>query len=433
LQLKTSSLEEKLSGEPTGSASKLFDTIYQGSSDIASSDKPGNASKTNDSLTESLSNASSENILQKEDEIDSKIFTSDSILSDRNMNKLTDIKLDQTFLNKNSSSSIADKGFGKSENLVPNEKVGTLRAHLKNTNDTADLERLSDLIGNLDNAATGVSDETSKLSTEKPEITKSAVKTGQADIFGKINMDDTLVESSLRGGHAWASGELDRKHEVKNTSVLAPVNNNSTVTKFDSIFADNDGGDVMEANNNETTANEIYTQNSILNAPSSEFATSGKFENKKPNAHTLNSIISKEGKLLNSVHEPSEELNNQILNASIFKLEKVAKSKNLGAEQEGDHVLRMFPKHAAKDEMRDKSVDDHVRLRTASVSITDNGTSVSSILGVIRYDEDEKNPVTKCKYQQVRIRHTRKLLQFCKQVVVKRISGCVRTACSQLL
>ncbi len=375
-----------MSNEPTDGASKLFDSIYQGSGDISNLE---NTSKAGDSLTKLRSNkpqtednAGSGNILQDANKIAS---TTDSF-SDRDTNVLTDTKLDQALLNKNTSLPFAHKGLRKSENLSSDAKVGTLSVHLKNASDTADLEQLSALVENIDNDASGA---TSNLPPERSESTENPVKTGKADILGKINVDGTMVESSLRGNHAWESGGLDRQHEIKNASVLPPANN-SALTKLDSVSADNNIDDVMGS---ETMANEINTQNSILNAPSAEFEKS---ENKTPNAHTKTSIISKEGKLQNI--EPSEELNSPILNPSTSKLENITSSKKLTTQQEGDHVQGIFPKHAAKDEVRDKSVDDHVRLSTASVSFTDNGTSVSSVMGVIRYDDDGNNIASKGEY-----------------------------------
>ena len=380
-----------MSNEPTDGASKLFDSIYQGSGDISNSDKSGNTSKAGDSLTELRSNkpqtednAGSGNILQDA----KKIASTPDSFSDRDTNVLTDTKLDQALLNKNTSLPFAHKGLRKSENLSSDAKVGTLSVHLKNASDTADLEQLSALVENIDNVASGT---TSNLPSERSESTENPVKTEKADILGKINADGTLVESSLRGSHAWESGGLDRQHEVKNASVLPPANN-SGLTKLDSVFVDHNIDDVMKTGN-ETMASEINTQNSILNAPSAKFEKS---ENKTPHDHTKTSIISKEGKLQKI--EPSEELNSPILNSSTSKPENFTSSKKLATKQEGDHVQGMFPKHAAKDEARDKSVDDHVRLRTASVSFTDNGTSDTSIMGVIRYDDDGNNIASKGGY-----------------------------------
>ena len=385
LQSKTSSLEEKLSNEPENKASKLFDTIYQGGDDIASSNKVENTSKTNGSLIEKTLNDN----VPFASKLWPKLSTTGTanVLPNISANVLTDTKLDQPLLNKNQSSLIGDKELVTNENLSSNEKVGTLSVHLKNLKDPADLQELSAPIGNLDNASSKTTSNLSLL--EKME---NPVKTGQADIFGKINVDGTLIRSPLRGNYAWKSEGLDQKHEVQNASVSPPAND-SSVTKFDSIFLDDNADDVIKTGN-ETMATEIRAQNSLLNAPPSpQFEKSA---TKSAAAHTIGPIVTKERRLLDT--KPSEHLNSQILNVSSSKLKS---PKPFGTKQIDDRVQGIFPKHAARDKMHDKLVDNHVQLRTSTVSVTNNGTSVSGVMGVIRYKEDGKYLSSKGKYLQV--------------------------------
>lgn len=357
LKLKTSTLEEKLSDEKTDSASKLFDSIYQGGNDTASSGVSENTSKSNDGQQ---NQNSSENILQKANTESSEIsaaVTSDTA-ADLEMNGSTDssLKLDQEVSNKTIGTPSSGEELQRHEGLSSIEKEGALNARLKNTNNTADLERLTDLVGNLDNAP---GDETSRLSNKMSESGETVLKGGDADILGKINANAPMVESPLRLNHVWESGLLDQKHEIQKASVH-PSGNDSSVAKFDSIHV----------NNNETMLTEVYPQNSSINA--AKMSTLGA-------NHVLNSTISNEdGNSSGSGHEPSKELDTRILNTSISKLEEKTASSEKSAY---DHVQVVSHKDA-------HHVADHVRLRTASVSTTDNGTWSSSIMGVIRYDAD---------------------------------------------
>ena len=342
LQLKTSSLEEKLSDEKTDSASKLFDSIYQGESDTAASS--GVSENTSESNDVQQNQNSSENILQKANTESSEIsaaVTSDTA-ADLEMNGIT------------GSSPSSGKELPRHEDLPSIEKVGALNARLKNTNDTADLERLTDLVGNLDNAP---GDETSRLSNKMSASGKTGLKGGDADILGKINANAPVVESALPVNHAWESGLLEQKHEIQKASVY-PSGNDSSAAKFDSIHV----------NNNETMLTEVYPKNSFINA--ANMSSSGA-------NHVLNSTMSNEdGNSSGSGHEASKELDTRILNIS--KLGKKTASSEKSAY---DHVQVVSHKDA-------DHVADHVRLRTASVSATDNGTWSSSIMGVIRYDAD---------------------------------------------
>ena len=353
LQLKTSSLEEKLSDEKTDSASKLFDSIYQGGNDTVTSGVSENTSKSNDVQR---NQNSSENILQKANAESSEMsaaVTSDTA-ADLEMNGITDfsLKLDEEVSNKAIGTPSSGEELPRHEDLSSIEKEGGLNARLKNTNDTADLERLTDLVGNLDNAP---GDETSPSSNKMSESGKTGLKGGDADILGTINANAPMLESPLRVNHAWESGLLEQKHEMQKASVH-PSGNDSSVVKFDSIHV----------NNNETMLTEVYPKNSFINAANMSSLGAN---------HVLNSTISNEdGNSSGSGHKPSKELDTRILNTSVSKLEeKTASSKNSAY----DHVQVVSHKDA-----------DHVRLRTASISTTDNGTWSSSIMGVIRYDAD---------------------------------------------
>ena len=373
LQSKTSSLEDRLSNEPENKASKLFDTIYQSGDDIAGSNKVENTSKTNGNLFEDHNRKPVDDNLPFANKVGPKISTASTanVLLNRSANALTDTKLDQPLLNKNRNSPVGDKKLVTNENLSSNEKVGALSVHFKSAKDASDLEQLPTAVGNPDNG----------LSSQLSESIENPVKTRQANIFGKTNVDGTLVRSPLRGSYAWKSEGWDRKLESKNARVLPPAND-SSVTKFDSIFVDDNKGDVMETGN-ETMATEIHAQNYLLNAsPSSEFETS---ETKGVKAHTMNPMITKERRLLDT--KPNEHLNSQTLNGSSATLKSPTR---FGTKQIDDHVQGIFPKHAARDNMHDELVDNHVQLRTSTVSVTDNGTSVSSVMGVIRYKEDGK-------------------------------------------
>ena len=358
LQLKTSSLEEKLSDEQTDSASALFDSIYQGRNNTASSYISQNASTSDDDQN------SSENVLKKANTAGSGVSTAviPDTVPDRDADGVTDtlLKLDHTVSNKTFGSPGSDEGLHGQEGLPSNEKVTTLNVHLKKTNDTADLQRLSALVGNLDSIA---GDETSRVSTKISGSAEPSLKGAESDILGKINSNGRVVESSLRVNHAWESSLLDRKHEVEKISVNSS-GNGSSAAKFDSI----------PVHNNETILTEIYAQNSTLNAASSKVST---FKKMGTN-HVPNSTITNEENSSKSGDESSKELDTRILNAS--KLEKAASSEKSAT----DHVQVILPKDA-------HNVDNHVRLRTASVSTTGNGTSSSSIMGVTRYDADTQS------------------------------------------
>lgn len=60
-------------------------------------------------------------------------------------------------------------------------------------------------------------------------------------------------------------------------------------------------------------------------------------------------------------------------------------------ENPTDHVQGTFPTHSINDLVHGMSADDRVRLRTAMVYVNDSRSYVSSIMGVIRYDDKSRS------------------------------------------
>ena len=365
LQLKTSNLEQKLSDESSESASKLFDSIYRGDNGVNSS----NTSKTGDNkfLSNVKYNADNVSSVKNATEV-SKMYretaSNGSSKTDGDTKKLKGKAVDQTIVSTSTGFLSADKRVHKSENVSMDEKIGTFSEHLKNIN-TTDLEQLSDLIGDFDDvSSSSFGDNSSHVSNEMLE---APVKSGQADIFGKVDVDGPLLKSSLRGSHAWT---LRHQHENKSAKVL-PSHTNNAVTKFDSIFVDSGESDVIGGKNNGTTATEISTQNAILNNPASSTSVD-------ENQPTL-TLKHAKGEFLHSESDQSVKPNTSLASASIPLSEKL-----MGTEKSrDDSILDILHQHG-------HHVDDHVRLKTASVSTTVNGTSLSSVMGVIRYDDDSQ-------------------------------------------
>ena len=260
--------------------------------------------------------------------------------------------------NNNNGLSNNDKLLDKSESLLSDEKAGTHSVHLKNTTDSAvnfnDVsgfggKTLKEIFGNGLNAA-------------------DAIKVGRGEILGRIYTGD--YSDIVKENQALESGGFDRKHDVKKNSMTPPVNNNA-IRKLESVSINHIAGDALKSGTNGIMADEINAQNSILNSPSSQVTTSGSPETSARNSRTKNSTIGK--KLLN--FQLTEKFYDHVLNTS--SLQNLMASKTVGIPN--GHAQATVPAPAPR-------VNNHVRLQTASVTTTVNGTSVSSLMGVIRDD-----------------------------------------------
>ena len=330
LQSRTSNLEEKLSEEPKGKATKLFDSIYQESDNVASPENVKNTSESNATIAEFLGNyetkndsVSSATILGKISNIalgNPEISPTDppSLFS----NGSTDIflKQKQPVLNDNKGSSTPDDELRENRKMASSEKLGTLSVHLKNASDTADLERMSTLIKHLDDVARNLGDKTSNVSTEMSESgtreAGKAIKTGQASEQVHVDyFNGTLVDLSRP---AWGSGGLDENLKGQNKEAMSTAKSTGP-KKFNSYFVENDLSGLPERNASETRTVLTGSQNSIPNTRrqnEAEVVTSAVSDPKEPNAHIT---IPEEGMVMVPELSGTEKPNGHILNVPSLK------------------------------------------------------------------------------------------------------------------
>ncbi|XP_028400689.1 uncharacterized protein LOC114523847 isoform X2 [Dendronephthya gigantea] len=356
LQLKTSSLEDKLSNQPTDTASKLFDTIYHGADEVTTPGIPENLSKSDKSGEGTSDNKG--NDLKPGSKVFAKIGNSVG-LTNASLKSVSD----QRPANENNGFSNNDKLLEESKSILSNEEDGSLSSHLKNTSD------------NADNDVSVFGGKTSKEKFGNGLNSQDVIKTGRGEIRGRVYTGDysDIVEES----HALESEGFDQNRDVKKNSMTPPVNN-IAIKKLDSIFVNHVAHDAQNSSD-EIKANEINTQNSILNMPNPQITTFRGSKTSPQIGRKGNSTIRSNGKKQMNF-ELTEKLYDQVLNTSTLKTLLGSRT----SEMQDGHVQTMVSTPAPH-------VNNNVRLRTASVTTTVNGTSVSSLLGVIRDDSDDRS------------------------------------------